>query len=107
ALGTTTELGDRFGDPLFSIWTRSPRHPALASLAASGRIGELTVLPAEDAGWSCVQVAIPGGLDGAERILDYLKCAGMDIARFERATVTLADLIERVIRARGAGVEPR
>ncbi|HET7564885.1 MAG TPA: AAA family ATPase, partial [Gemmatimonadaceae bacterium] len=97
ALGTTSELARRFGDQRYLIWTRSPRHPALRSLATQGRIAEIAIEPAEDAGWSCVQVGIPGGLDGAERTLDYLKCAGMDVARFERATMTLADLIDRVI----------
>jgi ABC-type multidrug transport system ATPase subunit len=100
AVGTTDELARRFGGQLFCVWTKNPDHAAFATLASQGRVAGVTMSPAEADGWSCVRMAIPGDLDQAKRVLELLTAAGVGIARFERESLSLADLIERVVASR-------
>jgi len=49
-------------------------------------------------GWTPVSVRATGGDDASAAVLAELIHAGVSVARFERAGVTLAELIEAVIR---------
>lgn len=97
AIGSTYDLTQKFGDNVFSVWTRTPYHPAFLMLDAEGRIKSIDVLPEEDGGWSCVRFAIHGGLDRAAEVLSCLAASEVEVARFEQQKVSLADLIERVV----------
>ena len=97
AVGTPERIGRLVGDRRFAVWTRGPEHPAFARMEARGLIADRSVLPSDEEGWSCVHLAIPGDTAAAARVLDLLRCAGVEVARFERAPLALADLIERVV----------
>lgn len=97
AVGNSTELSQRFGDQVYSIWTRSPDHPAILMLDVEGRVRLIDVLPAERDGWYCVRLAIPGGMNHSTEILGCLTASGVDVARFEQKNLSLAELIERVV----------
>jgi len=100
AVGRTSELAREFGEQIFCIWTRSPHHPAIVMLDAEGRAKLLDVLPAESEGWSCVRLAIPGGMNRSAEVLECLIASGVEVARFEQKDMALAELIERVVHAR-------
>jgi ABC-type multidrug transport system ATPase subunit len=96
AVGTGRELAQRSGDDRFIVWTDAPEHPALRSHAA-------TAIPTRDHerasnGWVPVSVRAMGGEHGSAALLAELIHAGVTVARFERARISLADLIENVIR---------
>ena len=99
AAGTTGEIAARFGDQTFSAVTSQPDHPAFAALAARGKIGAPRIGETEH-GWTSVSFTIHGGDAESAHVLDVLTSAGLPIARFERATLALADLIQRVLSAR-------
>ncbi|HEX8848355.1 MAG TPA: ABC transporter ATP-binding protein [Gemmatimonadaceae bacterium] len=99
AAGTTDEIAARFGDQSFTVVTSQPDHPALAALAARGKIGTPRIEETEN-GWTRVAFTIHGGDAESAHVLDVLTSAGVPIARFERSTLALADLIQRVLSAR-------
>ena len=101
AAGTAERLSREIGEERYRVWTRDPAHPALAALAAQGVARGVTDAGPDDEGWSRVEMEIPGGLDRAAEVVAFLAEQGMAVARFERVTPSLADLIERIV-ARGA-----
>lgn len=100
AVGTADDLAREFGEQVFCIWTRNPHHPAIVMLDAEGRVKLIDVLPAESEGWSCVRFSLPGGMDRAADVLECLVASGVEVARFEQKSMSLADLIERVVHSR-------
>jgi hypothetical protein len=42
-------------------------------------------------------------MDQAAYALDLLTCAGVRVARFERAPLTLAELLDRIVARRSGG----
>ena len=104
ALGTAEEIGREVGGERFALWTTAPEHPAIRSLMSQGVATEIAMLDAEADGWSCVHLVIPGGPPVTARVVDVLTCAGVPVARFERAPLSLADLIDRVVK-RATGEE--
>lgn len=103
ALGSSAELSRRFSDQVYCLWTRSPHHPAILMVDAEKRAQLVDVLPAEEEGWYCVRLAIEGGMSRSTEILSCLTESGVDVARFERKNLSLADLIERVVQS---SIEP-
>ena len=96
AVGSARELAQRVGDDRYVVWTDAPNHPAL-------RRREGTSMPPTSAdvatnGWTPVSVRATGGDHASAAVLAELIHAGVSVARFERAGVTLAELIEAVIR---------
>jgi ABC-2 type transport system ATP-binding protein len=103
AVGTSGDLGRQFGDQIYSLWTRSPDHPAILMLDAEHRVRILEVLRAEnEGGWYRVTLEMQGGMDRSVEILNCLVQSGVDVARFEHRTLSLADLIERVVKSSAA-----
>ena len=101
ATGSTPELSTEFIGTRYQLWTTAPEHAALAKLGARGGarvVGEPSI---STEGWSTLTLEIDGRLDGASRALQQLVAAGMPIARFESASFSLAELIERVVQHRG------
>jgi ABC-2 type transport system ATP-binding protein len=96
AVGTAHELAQRAGDDRYTVWTDVPDHPALLN-----RGGTLLTSPNGDSSsnrWKAVSVRATGGEHESAAMLAELVQAGVSVARFERASVTLAELIEAVIR---------
>jgi ABC-type multidrug transport system ATPase subunit len=98
ALGTAGEIGREVGGERFALWTTEPEHPAIRSLMSQGVATEMAMQDAGADGWSCVHLVIPGGPPVTARVVDVLTCAGVPVARFERAPLSLADLIDRVVK---------
>jgi ABC-2 type transport system ATP-binding protein len=101
AVGAPEQLGRQLADERYLLWTRQPRHAALAALGERGLADDLVVHDGEEDGWSRVELRIPGGMDRAAEVLDLLTCAGVPVARFEPVRLSLADLIERTVERRG------
>ncbi len=101
AVGTTAQLGDEIGDERYRVWTRHAAHPGLRALVERGIVRAMVARAPED-GWECVELEIPGGYDRAAQVIAFLTEQGVAIARFERVSLPLADLIERIV-ARGGG----
>ena len=99
ATGPVERLAQEVGDARFRAWTRDEHHPAWRALGERGVIAHLDSAVAED-GWTRIDVDVPGGLDAAAHALDLLTCAGVRIARFERAPLALAELLDRVVARR-------
>jgi ABC-2 type transport system ATP-binding protein len=101
AVDATSELRDRAGSDRFRLWLRSGEGEAAARDAASAGLALTRRGAAVDAGWDEFECTITGGADGAARALAVIGGAGRAVARFERATPSLADLIERVLATAG------
>ena len=101
ATGAAERLASEVGDARYRAWTRDAGHPAWRALAERGVFARTSDGLKEDE-WTRIDVEIPGGLDQAAHVLDLLTCAGVRVARFERAPLTLAELLDRIV-ARRAG----
>lgn len=103
ATGTARELVGRYTRPAYEAWTRTPEHPGFAALVADGlaeAVGEPSRRPH---GWWAVPVALRTGHADADasRALQALVRAGADVARFEQADVSLAELLDRIVARNG------
>jgi ABC-2 type transport system ATP-binding protein len=94
--GSVERLAADVGDERYRVWTRDACHAAWDAIAGRGARVHVND-GASDDGWTRVDVEIPGGLDDAAHVLDVLTCAGVRIARFERAPLTLAELLDRIV----------
>jgi ABC-2 type transport system ATP-binding protein len=99
ATGPVEQLARDVGDARYRAWTREPQHPAWQALADRGVVARLSGAVKEEE-WTRIDVDVPGGLDEAARVLDLLTCAGVRVARFERAPLTLAELLDRIVARR-------
>ena len=95
AIGTARDLVHRVGEDRYVVWTQTPNHPALRGF---GRADVLTTEESVRSGWTPVSVRAVGGERASAEVLAELVQAGVPISRFERANVSLAELIEAVIR---------
>jgi ABC-2 type transport system ATP-binding protein len=90
ACGTTEQLAREFADQPYLIWTTVPNHPALH--------GAREVTGSHGTGdWRAVEITLSSEEQAATK-LKQLMAAGVPIARFEKASLQLADLIERVVQ---------
>jgi ABC-2 type transport system ATP-binding protein len=96
ATGSARALARDVGDGRYHVWTRDVDHPVWRTLIDRRVVVSSTVIV--DEGWSRVDLDIAGGMNAAASVLDLLQCAGVSIARYEKAPVTLADLIDRVVQ---------
>ncbi|HEX5437349.1 MAG TPA: ABC transporter ATP-binding protein [Gemmatimonadaceae bacterium] len=97
ASGSTDALAAELGDERYRVWTRDPEHPSWRALTEQGAIGAPVTAGVEEDGWVRVEMEISGGLDRAAHVVAFLACQGVAVARFERITLSLADLIERIV----------
>ena len=104
ATGPAERLAQEVGDARFRAWTRDAHHPAWSTLGERGVIAHPATAVMED-GWTRIDVDVPGGLDEAAHVLDVLTCAGVRVARFERAPLTLAELLDRIVARRKEGLD--
>ena len=104
AVGRTEELAREFADDRYRVWTSAPAHPAWIGLVEYGVIRALEFgLPDGDP-WSRVEFQLAGGPPAVARVIQSLSADGVPIGRFEQVTLSLADLLEQVVRVRGADV---
>jgi ABC-2 type transport system ATP-binding protein len=104
AVGSANELSQRVADDRYTVWTNKPQHPALV-----GRPGTLLPLDGQAtpvSGWTPVTIRAVGGERASAEVLAELVNAGVPVARFERARISLAELIEEVIRTSPNGSPP-
>jgi ABC-2 type transport system ATP-binding protein len=99
AVGNTRALSHQFGDQTYCLWTRNPDHPAILMLDAERKAVLVDIVPAGSDGWYCVRLQIPGGMSRSTEILNCLVASGVDVARFEQTNLSLAELIERVVKS--------
>jgi ABC-type multidrug transport system ATPase subunit len=103
AVGTARELSQRAGDDRYIVWTDVPDHPALRQREAAKVLNNAQEVGAATNGWIPVSVRAVGGERASAALLSELVQEGVTVARFERARVSLADLIESVIRTTPKG----
>jgi ABC-2 type transport system ATP-binding protein len=97
ASGPAEHLIRTYAGDVYRIWTREHPDAVLAVLQRRGTIrAARPVLPSDD-GWNCAELEIPGGPEQSALVLREISNAGVDVARFERVGVSLADLIERIV----------
>ena len=104
ATGPVERLAQDVGDERYRAWTRDAQHPAWRALGERGVLAHLNSAVKEDE-WTRIDVDVPGGLDQAAHVLDLLTCAGVRVARFERAPLTLAELLDRIVARRKDGLD--
>lgn len=101
ATGTADRLARENGDERYRLWTRDPHRLAIAALAERGVVNDVEARGVDDDGWSIVELEIPGGPDRAAQVLAFLTEQHVPVARFERVTLSLADLIQRIVERQG------
>ncbi|MCC7416394.1 MAG: ABC transporter ATP-binding protein [Acidobacteria bacterium] len=102
-VGSAETLQETFAHHRYRVWTRTPQHRAFDELE---RLGAVQTAPAErsaEEGWATLELELPRGSECAAEILAFLAAAGAVIARFERVSMSLADLIERVVQSSKEG----
>ena len=97
AVDATAVLRHRAGTDAYRVWVRVARADAVLARGASVDLRLRRRGPAAEAGWDEYECSIAGGSDRAAHAVAALAGGDADIARFERATPSLADLIERVL----------
>ena len=104
ATGPAERLAQDVGDDRYRAWTRDAQHPAWGALGERGVVAHLSAAVKEEE-WTRIDVDVPGGLNQAAHVLDLLTCAGVRVARFERAPLTLAELLDRIVTRRKDGLD--
>jgi ABC-2 type transport system ATP-binding protein len=94
--GRAETLMESYTEGRVRVWTRTPEHGAVAMAMNLGLISEVSTWRVEPDGWTILEFHVPGGHVRSARTLDLLVTNGMDVARFERVQLSLAELIERV-----------
>jgi ABC-2 type transport system ATP-binding protein len=102
ATGPVERLAREVGDGRYRAWTRDAQHPAWQALGDRGVVAHVTEAVQDDE-WTRIDVDVPGGMDQAAHVVDLLTCAGVRVARFERAPLTLAELLDRIVARRAGG----
>lgn len=101
ALGVASELAQELAGNRYVAWTTMPGHPLLAAHAASSPESDVDTAPValrDLEGWQPVALEIPGGPEAAATLLARLVGAGVPVAALERVPVSLAALIDKVVR---------
>jgi ABC-2 type transport system ATP-binding protein len=99
AAGPVAQLAREVGDMRYRAWTRDAQHPAWQALGDRGVIAHVHTAVKEEE-WTRIDIDVPGGMDQAAYVLDLLTCAGVRVARFERAPLALAELLDRIVTRR-------
>ena len=97
AVDDTNVMRHRAGSDRFIVWIRAGDAGATVARASSEGIALVRRGVAVEKGWDEYECHIAGGVDCAARVLATLSSGHERIARFERVTPSLADLIERVV----------
>lgn len=99
SVGVAAELARDLAGDRYVVWTTEPAHPALASLVVERDTDESAPVAVRAMeGWHSVELLVQGGPDEAAQLLQRLVGAGVPVAAMERVPVSLASLIESVVR---------
>ncbi len=103
SVGVAAELARDLAGDRYVAWTTQPDHPALTRLAVTRASDETApvALRAMD-GWQSVEIVVQGGPDEAARLVRQLVSEGVPLAAMERVPVSLASLIESVVKRSAA-----
>ena len=96
AVGTVEELGQLLTGDTYRLRARELGTAALAGLEEEGAIRDFR-FGEEAAGWQEIIVEIPGEMKDASRVLSSLTLQGAEIAHFEHVSVSLTDVMERIL----------
>ena len=94
--GPANALATEYGEPIYRMWTNDPDHPALATLVLRDLVQDVSTHRPDASGWASLDLKIPGGLEQASHVIQFLASQQVSLARFERVGLSLAELIERV-----------
>ena len=101
AVGRVEELMDQVRDDRYRVTVRESQTESAMRLAGRHAGADPVLLGPRDApGWTVLEVSISGGADGAADMVASLTRAGIDVAGMEYRSLTLADLLERIVAAR-------
>ncbi len=102
AVGGVQELVGEVRDDRYRFMVREGHAESAERLMRAVNLAA-TQLPAEhgSSGWAVLEVGVPDGPDGVAEVTARLAHAGVDVAGVERRPITLADLLERIVRLRG------
>lgn len=100
AVDATSVLRHRAGSDRFRVWVRATAVAATVERAAGAGLRLERRGVAAEPGWEEFECAIEGGAEGAARAMSLLADGDDNLSRFERASPSLADLIERVVGRR-------
>ncbi len=101
AAGRGSELSEALTGARYSVHTLEPNHAALEEVLASGGARRVAVKSDRNGRWWLVELEIDGGDASAGAVLAELIRGGMPIARFERVSSPLGELIDRAIARSG------
>lgn len=97
AVGNAGTLGESLLGSRYGIWTLEPNHDVLEAFVVAGTVRRVAASSDGDGRWWRVEVEVDGGHDAASELLAALVKSGMSVARFERVSAPLGELIERAI----------
>ncbi len=99
AVGHVEQLMGEVRDDQYRLTVRVEQVEVAVRTLANGGRAEVRMLDGRGPeGWAVFELAIPGGPDGAAEAVARLSRAGIDIAGVEHRALTLADLLERMVR---------
>ncbi|MHB1224485.1 MAG: ABC transporter ATP-binding protein [Gemmatimonadaceae bacterium] len=107
AVGPADALVARYGEDRYSVAVPAAQSPRLLGLLAAHAIAPVTVTPlppderARGDDRDRVEVVIPAAGPTSTATIRMLLDGGVDVLWFERVGLTLADLLERVVRGGG------
>jgi ABC-2 type transport system ATP-binding protein len=94
-VGRTTSLRNETASDRYRAWVRGAGEAERRAVGAGFR--PVRSAATDEPDWAELEFAVPGGSEQAARLLGALVADGGQVARFERVTPSLADLIERVL----------
>jgi ABC-2 type transport system ATP-binding protein len=97
AVDATVALRMRAGDEVYRVWVREDGVQTMLSYARQAGLRVLGKRETIEPGWCEVTVELTGGSQRSAEFLARLAREGVVVARLERASPDLAELIERVV----------
>ncbi len=95
AAGTVDELRNRVGDDEFELHVQGDVSPsALEGVAGAHEVRDVSE---EGDGWRRFRLRLGGGESAAADLVSHLVTDGLRVSRIEHMTLTLADLLERIV----------
>ena len=103
AVGTPDSLLREYADERYRVWVPVADERAVTAAAAAIGVPVVSARPAPEEGWVSVDLHVAGGSARAASALGDLVRAGVTVARYEPVSLSLADLIERIVHTRTEG----
>lgn len=101
ARGTVGELARLAGENRYRLLVTQGEVPRARAVAGEHGVTAITEAPSEDAGWTNLEGAVPGGTPAAAELTKALTAQGIAVAEIARVPLSLADMIERLVAREG------